>query len=316
VLRTKLASTCGSGRRGTPAEALSRPRRCPPLGAYRSWLQRVPPRSRGRDRDPPASVTDRWSTPSCVADRGAARLGEGDDDDAVRFDGPDLWAVASRGGCSRRTRSRPPQPRWAPAGVSLRVNRCRAEAADVGRASQPASSRHGAFHLTCCASSRVSRRASGHRGAGSPCRTRPRRWSGRRRGAGDGAGRLRGPGGKPRAGARRGRRARGRRGRRPPARGLVAATARRLGAPVLVLAQTRDRAAPAFTRLADALCSARRRLWRPGAAAAPRKQDLAETARLQVAILTAPPGCSAWGRLVYRSARSRGQRPKPPSGRS
>src|SRR6266542_678979 len=85
---------------------------------------------------------------------------------------------------------------------------------------------------------------------------------------------------------------------------LVARTARRLGAPVEVVAQ--DARRPALrglfdAALVDAPCSglgaARRRpelLWRP------RKQDLAQLARLQVAILEATaelvrPG----GRLVY-----------------
>ena len=85
---------------------------------------------------------------------------------------------------------------------------------------------------------------------------------------------------------------------------LVARTTRRLGAPVAVLAQ--DARRPALrglfdAALVDAPCSglgaARRRpelLWRP------RKQDLAQLARLQVAILEATaelvrPG----GRLVY-----------------
>lgn len=85
---------------------------------------------------------------------------------------------------------------------------------------------------------------------------------------------------------------------------LVAATARRLGAPVKILAQDGRRPAVGATfdaALVDAPCSglgaARRRpelLWRPSS------QDLARLARLQVAILVASaellrPG----GRLVY-----------------
>jgi 16S rRNA (cytosine967-C5)-methyltransferase len=85
---------------------------------------------------------------------------------------------------------------------------------------------------------------------------------------------------------------------------LVAGTARRLGAPVLVLAQ--DARRPALRSvfdavLVDAPCSglgaARRRpelLWRPS------KQELAATARLQVAILDGAAGLLApGGRLVY-----------------
>jgi 16S rRNA (cytosine967-C5)-methyltransferase len=85
---------------------------------------------------------------------------------------------------------------------------------------------------------------------------------------------------------------------------LVARTARRLGAPVLVVAQ--DARRPALRAIFDAVlvdapCSglgaARRRpelLWRPA------KQGLAATARLQVAILEGAAGLvRPGGRLVY-----------------
>jgi 16S rRNA (cytosine967-C5)-methyltransferase len=241
-------------------------------------------------------------------------VADGDDDDAVSArTGLAPWAVAELRRLLPASEVEPAAAAFAsPAGVGLRVNRCRADPADVaaelrdaGRDPAP-----GAFHPDVL-------RLEGGFAAGLPGHAAGRFTVQDEASTLVGAALQVGPGERvlDACAAPGGKAAHLACAAVPgglavaadvsPQRAaLVVATARRLGAPVLVLAQ--DARAPALRPvfdavLVDAPCSglgaARRRpelLWRP------RKQDLADTARLQVAILEGAAGLLApGGRLVY-----------------